>query len=128
MNVDPVDKGRALPTIVGNYRHWTGAAIERRTQFVRKEVGSRLKLRCSAFISYQNGFGSSRALVLKKEEGATQHTNEWCRQGTDCVVAGNPHANMERTMLNNKDTHETLKPGTLVQVLTKKQVDGKSVC
>ena len=29
-------------------------------------------------------------------------------------------------MLN--DTHETLKPGTHVEVLNKKQVDGKSLC
>ena len=27
-----------------------------------------------------------------------------------------------------KDTHETLKPGTHVEVLSKKQVDGKSLC
>jgi hypothetical protein len=27
-----------------------------------------------------------------------------------------------------KDTHETLKPGTHVEVLTKKQVDGQSLC
>ena len=31
-------------------------------------------------------------------------------------------------MLDNKDTHETLKPGTHVEVLSKKQVDGKSLC
>jgi len=31
-------------------------------------------------------------------------------------------------MLDMKDAHETLKPGTHVQVLTKKQVDGKSLC
>jgi hypothetical protein len=31
-------------------------------------------------------------------------------------------------MLDMKDAHETLKPGTHVQVLTKKQVDGKSIC
>jgi hypothetical protein len=29
---------------------------------------------------------------------------------------------------DNKDTHATLKPGTHVKVLTKKQVDGKSLC
>jgi hypothetical protein len=31
-------------------------------------------------------------------------------------------------MLDDKNTHETLKPGTHVEVLTKKQVDGKSLC
>ena len=31
-------------------------------------------------------------------------------------------------MLDNKDTHETLKPGTHVEVLSKKQVDGKMLC
>ena len=31
-------------------------------------------------------------------------------------------------MLDIKDTPETLKPGTHVEVLSKKQVDGKSLC
>jgi hypothetical protein len=31
-------------------------------------------------------------------------------------------------MLDNKDMRETLKPGTHVEVLSKKQVDGKSLC
>ena len=31
-------------------------------------------------------------------------------------------------MLDIKDSHETLKPGTHVEVLSKKQVDGKSLC
>jgi hypothetical protein len=31
-------------------------------------------------------------------------------------------------MLDMKDAHETLKPGTHVEVLSKKQVDGKSIC
>ena len=30
--------------------------------------------------------------------------------------------------LDNNDTHETLKPGTHVEVLNKKQADGKSLC
>lgn len=31
-------------------------------------------------------------------------------------------------MFDNKEAHETLKPGTHVEVLTKKQVDGKPLC
>ena len=31
-------------------------------------------------------------------------------------------------MLDMKNVHETLKPGTHVEVLSKKQVDGKSLC
>jgi hypothetical protein len=31
-------------------------------------------------------------------------------------------------MLDNNETRETLKPGTHVEVRSKKQVDGKSVC
>ena len=31
-------------------------------------------------------------------------------------------------MLDDKDTHEKLKPGTHVEVLSKKRVDGKCLC
>ena len=31
-------------------------------------------------------------------------------------------------MRNIEDTHETLKPGTHVEVLTKKQTDGQTLC
>jgi hypothetical protein len=31
-------------------------------------------------------------------------------------------------MVDIKDTHETLKPGTHVEVLSKKQVDGENLC
>jgi hypothetical protein len=31
-------------------------------------------------------------------------------------------------MLDTENTHETLKPGTHVEVLTKKQVDGQTLC
>jgi hypothetical protein len=34
----------------------------------------------------------------------------------------------KKDTLENQDTPETLKPGTHVEVLTKKQVDGKSLC
>ena len=36
--------------------------------------------------------------------------------------------NMEKKMLDTKNTHETLKPGTHVEVLGKKDVDGKNLC
>ena len=44
------------------------------------------------------------------------------------VVPQSSHEYGEHEMVDKKYTHETLKPGTYVEVLSKKQVDGKNLC